>query len=64
MRPTTACSSAASWQSGFSLVETLVACLLLTVGVVSLLQVFVLASSANALAMRAMYTSIFAAEKA
>lgn len=50
-------------ESGFSLVEVLIACTILVVALLSLAQLLSLATAANAAARRATFSSVFAAEK-
>jgi type II secretory pathway pseudopilin PulG len=57
------CSNPRSDEAGFSLVETMVATLLLATAVVSVAQLFVLATRANLSAQRQTYASTLAQEK-
>jgi prepilin-type N-terminal cleavage/methylation domain-containing protein len=50
-------------QSGFSLIETLIAVALLAGGVLATAQMFILATKGNAVAMQATYTATLAQEK-
>src|SRR5262245_7184423 len=57
------CSSARKAEAGFSLIETMVATLLLTTAVVSVAQLFVLATRSNLAAQRQTFAATLAQEK-
>src|SRR5262245_29434507 len=57
------CSSARRADAGFSLIETMVATLLLTTAVVSVAQLFVLATRSNLAAQRQTFAATLAQEK-